>query len=147
MEKILIADDEVDIREIMKSIIAKEGYEVVAVEDGTQALETAREVKPDLVILDYLMPGLNGIEVCRALQKEEETRHIPVIIITAYPNQKDEALNAGAVDFLSKEADNVDIIWRIRSALKVRNIANELQRMIAYINELEKESPPGSGSA
>ncbi|MCG8430753.1 MAG: response regulator [Candidatus Omnitrophica bacterium] len=147
MEKILIADDEVDIREIMKSIIAKEGYEVIAVEDGTQALATAREVKPDLVILDYLMPGLNGIEVCRALQKEEETRRIPVIIITAYPNQKDEALNAGAVDFLSKEADNVDIVWRIRSALKVRNVANELQRMIAYINELEKKVPPDSGSA
>ena len=144
MERILVADDEADIRQIMKGIIAKEGYEVILAEDGTKALEVAQKEKPDLIMLDFLMPGLNGIEVCKALKKEESTKDIPVIIVTAYPNQKEEALNSGAVDFMSKEADNIDIIWRIKSALKVKNIANELQRMIAYIDELEKKLPPNS---
>lgn len=144
MERILVADDEADIRQIMKGIIAKEGYEVILAEDGTKALAVAQTEKPDLIVLDFLMPGLNGIEVCKALKKEAATKDIPVIIVTAYPNQKEQALSAGAVDFMSKEADNVDILWRIKSALKVRNIANELQRMIAYIDELEKKLPPSS---
>lgn len=141
MEKILVADDEADIRQIMQSIIAKAGYEVILAEDGVQALNVAREQKPDLIVLDFLMPGLSGLEVCKALRKEPELKNIPVIIVTAYPNQKEEALKAGATDFMSKEADTVDILWRIQSALKVRSIDNELQRMIAYIAEIEKKVP------
>lgn len=144
MERILVADDEADIRQIMKGIIAKEGYEVILAEDGTKAMALAQQEKPDLIMLDFLMPGLNGIEVCKALKKNEATKDIPVIIVTAYPNQKELALSSGAVDFMSKEADNIDIIWRIKSALKVRSISNELQRMIAYIDELEKKIPPSS---
>lgn len=64
MERILVADDEADIRQIMQSIIAKAGYEVIMAEDGVQALNLAREQKPDLIVLDFLMPGLNGLEVC-----------------------------------------------------------------------------------
>lgn len=75
------------------------------------------------------------------MRKEADLKNIPVIIVTAYPNQKEEALKAGATDFMSKESDTVDILWRIRSALKVRSINNELQRMIAYIAELEKKVP------
>ena len=144
MERILVADDEADIREITRSILAKEGYEVILAKDGNEALIMAKEHKPDLAIMDFLMPGLNGIEVCQALKKDPVTENIPVIIVTAYPNQKEQGLSAGAVDFMSKEMDTIDLMTRVRSALKVRHITNELQRAIAYIEELEKKLPKSS---
>lgn len=141
MEWVLVADDEADIREITRSILVKEGYEVILAKDGNEALTLARDKKPDLAILDFLMPGLNGIEVCQAMKKDPATAMIPVIICTAYPNQKEQGLGAGAVDFMSKEMDSIDLMTRVKSALKVRHITNELQRAIAYIEELEKKIP------
>lgn len=141
MERILVADDEADIREITRSILVKSGYEVFIAKDGNEALLMTNESMPDLVILDYLMPGLNGLEVCQALKKNPATAVIPVIIITAYPTQKEQGLAAGAVDFMSKEMDTIDLLTRVKSALKVRHISNELQRAIAYIEELEKKIP------
>ncbi len=141
MERILVADDEADIREIMRSILKKEGYDVIIAKDGPEGLALAKEHKPDLVVLDYLMPGLNGIEVCQALKKDPSTEAIPVIIVTAFPNQKEQGLSAGAVDFMNKDIDTIDLLVRVRSALKVRHITNELQRAIAYIAELEKKVP------
>jgi len=138
MEKILYADDELDVREIVKSILTKEGYEVIVAKDGSEALSLAKSNTPDLVILDYQMPGLNGIEVCRALKKDNATKTISVMMVTAYPNEKEGSLSAGAVDFITKPVDKIDLLLRIRSALKVRHIKNELQRIIAYIEELGK---------
>ena len=138
MEKILVVDDEEDVRQIMKSILSKEGYEVMIAKDADEALNLAKTNKPDLIILDYLMSGLNGVELCRALKKDNATKPIPVIMVTAYPGEKEESLSAGAVDFITKPVDKIDLMLRIRSVLRVRHISNELQRIIAYIAELEK---------
>ena len=138
MERILVADDEADIREILKIILDKEGYGVILAKDGQEALDLIKADKPDLIILDYLMPVLDGISVCKALKKDDATRLIPVIMATAYENEKENGLAAGAVDFISKPIDRIDLLLRIRSVLKVRHITNELQRVIAYIAELEK---------
>jgi two-component system alkaline phosphatase synthesis response regulator PhoP len=138
MEKILYADDDLDIQEIIKGILTKEGYEVIIAKDGIEALKLIQEKKPDVVLLDYLMPGLNGTQVLEALRKSPETKSVPVIMVTAYPNEKEESLSSGAVDFINKPIDKTDLILRIKSALKVRHIKNELQKIIAYIAELEK---------
>ncbi|MEW6100687.1 MAG: response regulator [Candidatus Omnitrophota bacterium] len=138
MEKILVADDELEILGMIETILKKEGYEVVAAKDGQEALNLAKAQKPDLIVSDYLMPNLNGAELCRALKKESETKAIPIIIVTAYPAEKERSLSAGAVDFIAKPVDKFDLLLRIRSALRVRHISNELQKIIAYIAELEK---------
>lgn len=138
MEKILYVDDEEDVRRTVKDILTKEGYEVIVAKDGIEALSLVTKDKPDLVILDFLMPGLNGTEVCQSLKKDSLTKSIPVIMVTAYPNEKEKSLSAGAVDFMTKPVDKVDLLLRIKSALKVRYISNELQRIIAYIEELER---------
>lgn len=138
MEKILVVDDEIEILGILKDILTKEGYEVLVGRDGNEALNLAKKSKPDLIIADYVMPGLNGAELCRALKKGEETRSIPVIIVTGYPSEKENGLSAGAIDFITKPVDKVDLLLRVRSVLKVRHISNELQKIIAYIEELEK---------
>ena len=137
MEKILLADDDIEVQEIAKSIIEKEGYQVIVAKDGNEALARSKE-KPDLIILDYMMPGKSGLEVCQELKKDAEAKAIPVIMVTAHPGEKERALQAGAVDFITKPVDKSDLLLRIRSVLKVRHINNELQKIIAYISELEK---------
>jgi CheY-like chemotaxis protein len=139
MEKILYADDEPEVREIIQKILSKEKYEVILAADGNEALKLAKEKSPDLIILDYLMPGLNGVDVAAALQKDAETKSIPIIMVTAYPYEKEKSLDVGAVDFITKPIEKADLLLRIRSVLKVRHIKNELQKIITYIAELEKK--------
>ncbi len=139
MKKILYADDEPEVRDIIKKILTKENYEVILAADGNETLKLAKGKKPDLIILDYLMPGLNGIEILEALQKGSETKPITVIMVTAYSYEKEKSLDADAVDFLTKPIEKADLFLRIKSVLKVSHIKNELQRIITYIAELEKE--------
>lgn len=140
MDKILFADDDKEICERAESILTREGYQVLIAFDGQGALDLTKTEKPDLVILDYLMPMLNGVEVLRALKKDSQTKDIPVIMLTAYSTEKEEGLSAGAMDFLTKPVDKTDLLLRIRSILKIKHLDNELQKMIAYIRELEKKS-------
>jgi DNA-binding response OmpR family regulator len=138
MEKILLADDDQEVQDIVKIILEKEGYAVSVAKDGNETLNAVKQDKPDLIILDYLMPGLSGIEVLNALKGADELKNIPVLMVTAHPTEKQRALDAGAVDFITKPVEKTDLLLRIKSVLKVRHITNELQKIIAYISELEK---------
>jgi two-component system, OmpR family, alkaline phosphatase synthesis response regulator PhoP len=138
MERIVYADDDADIRDIINGILTKEGYELILAKDGQEAWDVVREVNPDLVILDYDMPKINGVTLCEKFKKDALTKSIPIIMITAYPSQKEASLHAGAVDFINKPIEKTDLIMRIKSVLKVRHIKNELQKVIAYIAELDK---------
>lgn len=138
MNKILFVDDDPGMRETVRDILAEKGYEIVVAQDGNETIKLAKDSKPDLIVLDYLLPDINGSEVCKILKKNTETEHIPVIIVTAYPDQKEESLRAGAIDFVTKPIDNTDLLLRISSVFKVKHIKNELQKIIAYISELEK---------
>jgi DNA-binding response OmpR family regulator len=138
MEKILLADDDQEVQDIVKIILEKEGYAVSVAKDGNETLNAVKQDKPDLIILDYLMPGLSGIEVLNALKSADESKNIPVLMVTAHPTEKQRALDAGAVDFITKPVEKTDLLLRIKSVLKVRHITNELQKIIAYISELEK---------
>lgn len=139
MDRILVAEDDSDVQEILKTILGKEGYEVNVAGTGREAFILAKESNPDLILTDFLMPGMNGVELCESLKKEPNTKDIPVIMVTAYPSEKEKGLSAGAVDFVTKPIEKIDLLLRIRSALKVKHITNELQKIIAYIGELEKK--------
>jgi two-component system, OmpR family, alkaline phosphatase synthesis response regulator PhoP len=138
MEKILFADDDVEIQVVVKSILTRAGYDTVIAKDGAEALHLAEETNPDLIVLDYVMPVMEGLETCKALKANPKTNHIPVIMVTAYASEKENSLAAGAVDFITKPVDKADLLLRIKSILKVRHIKNELQKIIAYLAELEK---------
>ena len=138
MERILFADDDLEIQDVVKSILTKVGYETIVAKDGAEALRLAEETNPDLIILDYVMPIMEGIEACKMLKLNPKTNHIPVIMVTAYGSEKENSLSAGAVDFITKPVDKTDLLLRIKSILKVRHIKNELQKIIAYLAELEK---------
>lgn len=117
--RILIADDDRDIRELVQFKLAQAGYEVVAATDGTEALAAARSQQFDLAVLDVMMPGMSGVEVCRALRAEAATSTLPVILLTAKAQQADmdSGLAAGANDYLTKPFSLRDLTSRVGSML------------------------------
>jgi DNA-binding response OmpR family regulator len=138
-EKILVADDEQEIRNLLDHFLKGQGYEVILASDGNEALKLASEKNPQVIILDIKMPGLDGLEVCKRLKEKEQTKLIPVIVITGFEDNKMEALNIGADDFVNKPFDMAEISSRVKSALRIRHLTNELERAVAYIEELRKE--------
>ena len=138
-EKILVADDEQEIRNLLDHFLKGQGYEVVLASDGNQALKLAAEENPQVIILDIKMPGLDGLEVCKRLKEKEQTKLIPVIVITGFGDNKMAALNTGADDFVNKPFDMAEISSRVKSALRIRHLTDELERAVAYIEELQKD--------
>jgi len=118
-QRILIADDDDDILEAIKVNLELEGYEVFLARDGDQALEQARRVRPDLILLDVVMPGPDGFDVCRGLKADARTSDCPVIFLTAKGGTRDEAVGliAGAEDYVVKPFDPADLLTRVKRVL------------------------------
>ena len=140
-ERILVVDDEVANREFQEAILIDAGYEVVVASDGASALAEIQAHPPDLILLDLLMPGMHGLEVCQRLKQEMATARIPVIVVTAVGQitAKEAALTSGADDFVTKPVQPADLRVRVQAMLKVRQIRQELDRTLAYLHELESE--------
>jgi len=117
--KILITEDSPTILEILKSVLVEEGYEVIAAADGQQALELARTEKPDLIILDLMLPKIDGYKVCRMLKFDEKYKNIPIIMLTARTKESDEKLGkeVGADAYIRKPFEPEMIIDKIRELL------------------------------
>lgn len=110
-KKILIVDDNDDIITTYKVVLDRMGYEVIVLRDGLQVLEKIQEVEPDLVLLDVLLPGLSGSEVCKSIKETSQTSHIPVVAITASVSAgtRKKMQGVGADDFLLKPIDVSDL--------------------------------------
>ena len=128
-EKILIVDDESAARAALEVLLRREGFEVRDASDGEVALAECAAFRPDLILLDILMPGMDGFEVCRRIKATPETRLTPVVLITGLSETEDriKGINAGADDFLSKPIDMNELLARTRSLLKVKNYTDELE--------------------
>jgi len=125
-EKILVVDDEISLQETLAYNLKKEGYEVIVAGDGTAAIDLARSNKPDLIILDVMLPGLDGFEVCRILRQESNT---PVLMLTARDDEIDRVvgLEVGADDYLAKPFSMRELIARVKALLRrVRLIREEV---------------------
>lgn len=118
--RILIADDEVNQLELLSFNLAQEGHVVEKAQDGEEALTIATEWLPDIVILDWMMPGLSGIEVCRALRSQSSTRHIPIIMLSARGEEGDRTLglDVGADDYVTKPFSPRELVARVRAVLR-----------------------------
>ncbi len=136
--RILIVDDSQESIDLLEYFLKPAGYNIDKANDGATALELVEKEPPDIILLDVMLPKINGYEVCEKLKKRQSTFHIPIIMITVLKELKDKikALEAGADDFLSKPFDSVELLTRVKSLLRIKNYHDEI---IKRNLELEKQ--------
>jgi DNA-binding response OmpR family regulator len=120
MKKILVVDDEADIVEVVTDRLKAEGFEVISETDGVKGLNRAREEKPDLLILDVMLPNISGYDICRLLKFDAAYRKIPIIMFTAKASNADKtnAENAGADDYIVKPFEPAALMEKVRMHMK-----------------------------
>lgn len=137
---VLVADDQAPNRELLEELLTPQGCKVVTVSDGAAALEELTRTQFDLVLLDVMMPHLNGFEVCEKIKNNPDTYLIPVIMITALSEKQDriEGIRVGADDFLSRPLDRTELLARVRSLLKLKQRTDELERAESVLFSLAR---------
>lgn len=144
---VLVVDDEERNIKLLKAMLSLEKYELQDAGNGEEALSLVARKSPDLILLDVMMPGLDGFEVCRRIKGDEKTRSIPIVMVTALREREHRirALEAGADDFISKPVDQTELFLRVKSLLRIkayhddlRKSYSELAQMNAQLRELEK---------
>ena len=128
--KVLVVDDDERNRVLISDVLKVGGYTCVAASDGLEALEMLRASPPDLIILDLMMPGMDGFEVCRRVKGDPSTRRIPVVVITAFADKASrvKGLESGADDFMSKPFDTSELRVRVKNLLKVKEYEDFLTK-------------------
>ncbi|MGH7888092.1 MAG: response regulator [Candidatus Binatia bacterium] len=133
-QKILVVEDEPDIRKLVQYNLLQERYKVLEAEDGEQALKIVQRDKPNLVILDLMLPGLSGIEVCKLLRERPDTAKLPILMLTAKAGEADRVLGLelGADDYLAKPFSPRELVARVRAILRRANGAANAETLPAY---------------
>ncbi|MCB6182748.1 response regulator [Leeia sp. TBRC 13508] len=115
MKKILVVDDSPTERHFLGEILTRNGYQVVMLESGEQAVQQAKDIMPDLILMDVVMPGLNGFQATRQISRDEATKHIPIFMCTSKGQETDKiwGLRQGARDYLVKPVDQAELLSKI----------------------------------
>jgi len=148
---ILVVDDDPRIRSVLERLLRTESWHVVTAEDGAAGLKTFGDTRPDLVLLDIMMPGLDGFEVCQRLKTDPSSRLTPVVLLTGLGDREDRVrgIDAGADDFLSKPFDRLELIARVRSLLRLKQYTDQLERaesvLFALARSIEGKDPYTEG--
>ena len=148
---ILIVDDELHNRKLLEALLRPEGYSTLTASGGTQALAMISQQRPDLILLDVMMPDINGFQVTEVLKADSATSNIPIILVTASVDRSSRlaGLDAGAEDFLNKPVDRAELWLRVRNLLRLKTLGdllknhsaileNEVQARTASLHESER---------
>ncbi|MBD3409793.1 MAG: response regulator [Ignavibacteriales bacterium] len=129
-DRILVVEEDPDFLEVMERSLAKHGYDVRTAPNGVEALDVAEAFKPMVVVADWMMPQMDGVELCDALKKRDELKTVYFILLTARSSLRDRVtgLDHGADDFLVKPVEHQELLARIRSGIRVHNLQRELRR-------------------
>ena len=148
---VLVADDTESVRSLFSQLLAFDGYEVILASDGEEALAMAQRHRPDVLLLDVRMPGLDGVEVCRRVKSAPETRLTPVILVTGIADLNDriEGIEAGADDFLTKPVNASELRARVRALSRMKQLIDELDSaeaaFMALALTIEARDPSTNG--
>ncbi|MDI9433322.1 MAG: response regulator [Planctomycetota bacterium] len=139
---ILIVDDNAQNLELIQAYLEDVECRTVVACDGIEALDVVARTKPDLVLLDVMMPKMSGFEVCRRLKNDSATSDIPVIMVTALNELRDieRGIDSGTDDFVSKPVNRLELLTRVRTMLKLKHLSDTLQRTMAYLSEVERQA-------
>jgi len=140
--RILIADDNQANCELLDAYLAGLDCEVDFAVDGQDTLDKVQSFKPDLILLDIMMPKLNGFEVCQQIKSDSELKRTMILMVTALNERGDieRAVQAGTDDFLSKPVNQIELVKRVENMLKLKGVTDEVERLRKYIEEMEHQS-------
>lgn len=141
-QTILVVDDEQDLLDLIEYNLKKEGYNVLKAENGQEGIAVAKEHKPNLVLLDIMMPKMDGIEACEKMRSDEELKHIPIIFLTARSDEKTEVegLDKGADDFITKPISTTKLLSRINAVLRrFDDSEGEVQKLEVHDLKIDKD--------
>ncbi|MGB3239090.1 MAG: adenylate/guanylate cyclase domain-containing protein [Geitlerinemataceae cyanobacterium] len=140
---VLIIDDNLNNLKVISNLLSEAGYQIFSAKNGESGIQKAERTRPDLILLDVRMPGIDGFETCRRLKSSEQTKDIPIIFLTAMSNtqpvEKVQGLNLGAVDFISKPIQNEEVVARIKIHLHLRALTQKLQEQNTRLQQEIKE--------
>jgi adenylate cyclase len=136
--KILVVDDIPQNVRLLEAVLAPRGYDVVSATDGDRALGLVESAKPDLVLLDVMMPEPDGYEVCRRLREDDDTAVLPVIMVTASTDEKTKAIQAGADDLIAKPFSHDELLTRIRSLLRIKRYHDTIKAQTEELLDLNR---------
>ena len=142
--RILIADDNQTNVELLDTFLMDIDCEIEMAYDGAETLEKVRSFHPDLILLDIMMPKLNGFEVCKTVKSNPETSQTMILMVTALNELGDieRAVEAGCDDFLSKPVNKVELLKRVENMLSLHSVTDELERLRTYIDQMESDQGP-----
>ncbi|MGE5611828.1 MAG: response regulator transcription factor [Bacillota bacterium] len=131
---ILVIDDEKDLLELVRYTLEKDGFDVICAADGRSGLEIASKHHPDLIVLDVMMPGLDGLDVCQQLRSDERTARVPIIMLTARATEADRivGLEMGADDYVTKPFSPRELLARVKAVLRRSTMQNEPPELIRH---------------
>lgn len=135
--KILIVEDNQENVDLLHFFLKPQGYDLITVKNGEEALRVVEGEIPDIILLDIMLPKLDGFQVCEKLKKDEKTKYIPIIMITALKDMKDKlkALDMGADDFITKPFENVELLARVKSLLRIKSYHDQLENKNIELEE------------
>jgi adenylate cyclase len=134
--KILVVDDIPENVRLLEAVLVPRGYEVLTATSGEEALDLVASVRPDLVLLDVVMPGMDGYAVCQALRENEETAVLPVIMVTSsIGEEKTQAIEGGADDFIPKPFNHHELLTRVRSLLRIKRYHDTIKELNRTLEE------------
>jgi two-component system cell cycle response regulator len=146
MSTVLVVVDNPQNLELLLAYLEDLNCETVSAADGTEALDKAKQILPDLILLDVMMPKMSGFEVCKRLKNDPKTADIPIIMVTALSELGDieRAIDSGTDDFLSKPVNKLELITRVKTMLKLKHLTDKLERTLAYLSEVESQVELGN---
>jgi two-component system sensor histidine kinase/response regulator len=135
---VLIVDDEPVACDMMEGFLSPEGYDISFANSGPESLVLVEKLAPDIILLDVMMPEMNGFEVCQRLKSDKQWRHIPILLVTAYGGKEEliRGLDAGADDFLHKPIDDLELRARVRSLMRIKKQFDELEATLRLREDL-----------
>ena len=139
---ILVVDDNRENLELLEAYLEDIECRTISACDGPEALDIVKKDKPDLVLLDIMMPKMSGFEVCRKLKNDPATAGIPIIMVTALNEFGDmqRGVDCGTDDFVSKPVNKIEMLTRVKTMLKLKHLTDKLERTLAYLAEIEKQT-------
>ncbi|MCG8608096.1 diguanylate cyclase [bacterium] len=138
---VLVVDDVPVNIQLLSTYLSSEGYFVISAKNGLEALDQIKKNRPDLVLLDVMMPKMNGFEVCEIIKSDKETKFIPVIMVTALNELQDKirGMNAGADDFICKPFNKLELLVRVRSLLRIKSLNDALSEKVIELQRAKEE--------